>query len=128
MKRGIGILVGQMSSAVVLAFLARPTVVACAPSNGAASQAPTVSSDRPLLLAQGETFRERLQKREDAKIDEVSAQLQKNPNLIDDQKYLAQHPRLADYIANHPDAKAKIKQDPKAFFQQLKERGAGMGG
>jgi hypothetical protein len=69
---------------------------------------------------------ERLRQR---KINEVEADLQNNPKLLDDPKYLAQHPMLADYLKKNPDAKAKIKQDPKGFFDRLKaERSQRLGG
>jgi len=129
MKRKIGILIGQVTSVVVVALLAKPATVLCSPLGGEAfRQQPTVVSDGPQLLAQDDSLRERLRKREEAKIDKVAAELEKNPNLVDDPKYLEQHPRLGDYLANHPEAKANIKKDPKAFFQHLKERGEGLGG
>jgi len=62
---------------------------------------------------------ERLRERERAKAKEVEQELEKNPKLIDDPNYLAQHPKLARYIKNNPEAKQKIEQDPKAFFANI---------
>jgi hypothetical protein len=41
---------------------------------------------------------------------------------VDDANYLAQHPKLARYIKNHPEAKQKIEQDPKTFFANMEKR------
>ena len=73
------------------------------------------------VLAQGGMLK-RLGK---AKTKEVEQELEKNPNLVDDPNYLEQHPSLARYIKNHPEAKQEIERDPKAFFanMQKEERG-----
>jgi len=76
----------------------------------------------PMLLAQEETFRERILERERAKISEVKDQLVANPALVDDQNFLAQHPQLARYLEKHPEEKQQIKQDPKAFFANIENK------
>jgi hypothetical protein len=75
------------------------------------------------LVAQGGMLRERLREREraktKAKTKEVEEELEKNPKLVDDPNYLAQHPKLAHYLKRNPEAKRKIEQDPKAFFAAM---------
>ncbi len=46
---------------------------------------------------------------------EVARQLQKDPRLIDNPNYLAQHPELQSYLRSHPEARQDWKQHPYAF-------------
>jgi hypothetical protein len=84
-----------------------------------------VIPNESLLLAQGGMLRERLIERERARdkamTKEVEEELEKNPKLVDDPDYLAQHPKLAHYLKRNPEAKQKIKQDPKAFFADMRK-------
>jgi hypothetical protein len=61
-------------------------------------QRTVVIPNEGLLLAQGGMLRERLMERErvknKAKTKEVEEELEKNPKLVDDPDYLAQHPNL----------------------------------
>jgi len=127
MKQTIGILVGQITAAAIVVFLVKPITASCIPLSGGSFRQPrTLGSDAPQLLAQGESLSDRLRKRQEAKVAE---ELEKNPKLLDDPKYLAQHPKLADYLEKHPEAKQKLKQDPKGFFKHLEdERGQGISG
>ncbi len=59
---------------------------------------------------------------------QVEAELEANPSLIDDPKYLAAHPRLARMLDRHPEAKEKIKKDPKGFFEAMNRRRRLFGG
>jgi hypothetical protein len=108
MNRRITIVATQVISAAAVMFLARPIASACAFATATAPQ---------LLAAEG--YLER--KIKNAKIDQIEGDLEKNPKLLDDPTYLAQHPKLADYLKKHPEAKPKIQQDPKTFFQHLKD-------
>lgn len=130
MKRNSGILIGQIASVVLVAFLAKPGSASCVRSNGGGFPPHrTVTSGGPQQLAQEGLLAARLRKLQEAKIDEVAAEVKKNPKLVDDPKYLAQHTRLAGYLEKHPEAKDKIKQYPNAFFQHLKDEGRqGIGG
>jgi hypothetical protein len=76
-----------------------------------------------LLVAQAGMLGERPPERERVKTKEVEEQLEKNPKLVDDPNYLEQHPRLARYIKNHPEAKQEIERDPRAFFANMESRG-----
>jgi hypothetical protein len=99
----------------------RPTAT---PNHGASWVRPALPVASPgLLVAQGGMLRERLLERERAKTKEVEEELEKNPKLVDDPNYLEQHPKLARYLRNHPDAKRKIEQDPKAFFANMENEG-----
>ena len=91
-------------------------------------QVPAAQGGGPILAQEG-PLRERLREREQDKMKAVASDLEKNPKLVDDPNYLAQHPRLANYLERHPESKQKIKQDPKGFFQHLEhERRQRMGG
>ncbi len=59
---------------------------------------------------------------------QVEAELEANPSLVDDPKYLAAHPRLARMLERHPEAKGKIKKDPKRFFETMNRRRRLFGG
>jgi hypothetical protein len=118
----MAILISQIALASVLAYGAASLMAA---STTVANY--TVSSlhralvvpNRSLVLAQGGMLRRLGQ----AQTKEVEEQLEKNPKLVDDPNYLEQHPRLARYIKNHPEAKQEIERDPKAFFAQYGEGG-----
>jgi hypothetical protein len=117
MRHTIKRLVVEITSAAILAFIAGPASASIATSSTESfRQQMTTASDKPLLLAE-EGF---LQKLQDAKIDKIAGEIEKDPKLIDDPDYLAKHPKLGDYIKSHPEAKQKIKDDPKGFFQHLK--------
>jgi hypothetical protein len=59
---------------------------------------------------------------------QVEAELEANPSLVDDPKYLAAHPRLARMLDRHPEAKEKIRKDPKGFFEAMNRRRRLFGG
>jgi hypothetical protein len=125
MKNKGQILVGQIALASILAY-------SFATSMFASTTVPTykasflrrafIASNHRLRVAQGGVLGKRLHKREQAKTKEVEQELEKNPKLVDDPNYLAQHPGLAQYIKNHPEAKQEIEQDPRAFFANMESR------
>jgi hypothetical protein len=47
---------------------------------------------------------------------EVAEQLQKNPKLIDDQKWVANHPELQQFMAEHPKVRTEFDEHPYAFM------------
>ena len=47
---------------------------------------------------------------------EVAQQLQKNPGLVDDPKYMNNHPGLQDFMSNHPVARQDWKSHPYKFM------------
>jgi hypothetical protein len=49
---------------------------------------------------------------------EISEQLRKDPNLIDDRKFVDDHPALHDYLQDHPGVRDEIKQNPDAFMHR----------
>ncbi len=108
--------------AIAMALVAGPTAAWSGVLDGGRPTGyPIVSSNAPQQVAEEGFLAERMRKLQEAKIDEVTADVKKNPKVLDDPKYLAAHPRLASYLEKHPGAKDKIKQDPAAFFQHLKE-------
>jgi hypothetical protein len=118
MKLKIRTLVVQITAAAIVAIVAESAASASTSlRSGSLPQQVTAASDQPQLVADG--FMHKLQ---DAKIDKIAGEIEKDPKLIDDPNYLAQHPKLADYIQKHPEAKQKIKANPKTFFQNLKDQ------
>ena len=49
---------------------------------------------------------------------DVRNDLSKNPNLIDNPKYLKNHPHLKAYLAEHPKTQEELKENPTAFMQR----------
>jgi ubiquinone biosynthesis protein Coq4 len=47
---------------------------------------------------------------------EISEQLQKNPKLIDDQKWVGNHPELQQFMKSHPEARQQFDEHPYAFM------------
>jgi hypothetical protein len=124
MKYKRAILIGQIAMASILAYGAASLMAASTtvPNYRVSSlHRALVVPNRSFVLAQGGMLAKRLHKREQAKTKEVEQELEKNPKLVDDPNYLAQHPRLAQYIRNHPEAKQEIERDPKAFFANMEK-------
>ncbi|HZW79317.1 MAG TPA: hypothetical protein VFF50_02490 [Candidatus Deferrimicrobiaceae bacterium] len=48
---------------------------------------------------------------------EVAEQLQKHPQLIDDQKWVANHPELQHFLADHPGVRQEFDEHPQAFMR-----------
>jgi hypothetical protein len=48
---------------------------------------------------------------------EVAEQLQKDPRLIDDQKYVDNHPELHAFLADHPEVRQQFDEHPDAFMK-----------
>ena len=48
---------------------------------------------------------------------EVAEQLQKDPKLIDDQKYVDNHPELHAFLADHPNVRQQFDEHPDAFMK-----------
>ena len=49
---------------------------------------------------------------------EIAEQLQKNPALIDDKKFVKNHPALGDYLKSHPEIRQEFRQNPNEFMRQ----------
>jgi hypothetical protein len=47
---------------------------------------------------------------------EVAQQLQKNPALVDNSKFIANHPGLHEYLQNHPTARRDWKSHPYRYM------------
>jgi hypothetical protein len=47
---------------------------------------------------------------------EVARQLSADPRLIDDPRYVANHPGLRDYLANHPSLRSEFREHPDRFM------------
>ena len=51
---------------------------------------------------------------------DVAARLEKNPGLVDNPEFMAQHPGLHDYMQNHPTARADWKSHPYKYMSAEK--------
>src|SRR5205814_2281475 len=49
---------------------------------------------------------------------EIAEQLRKNPALVNDSKFVHQHPALQSYLQQHPDVREEFRENPNAFMQQ----------
>ncbi|MFZ1890344.1 MAG: hypothetical protein WAU33_20140 [Candidatus Binataceae bacterium] len=47
---------------------------------------------------------------------EVAHELGQNPGLVDNPQFMAQHPGLQQYFANHPEVRADLKAHPDRFM------------
>ncbi len=52
---------------------------------------------------------------------EVAKDLQKNPRLIDDPKYIAAHPGMKEWLDHHPNTRRELRENAKTFM--ARERG-----
>ena len=49
---------------------------------------------------------------------EVAEQLRKNPSLVNDQKFVQQHPALHSYLQQNPGVREEVGENPNAFMRQ----------
>ena len=49
---------------------------------------------------------------------EVAQQLNRHPGLIDDPKYIADHPGLHEFLASHPLARNEWQSNPRGFIRR----------
>jgi phage-related protein len=49
---------------------------------------------------------------------EIAEQLRKNPSLVEDKDFVANHPDLQQYLQNHPGVREEIQENPNAFMHQ----------
>jgi hypothetical protein len=55
----------------------------------------------------------------------IAEQLSKDPTLLKNQEYMANHPDLQDYLKAHPAAQAELKNDPDSFIRSAQQFSAG---
>lgn len=48
---------------------------------------------------------------------EISEQVRKNPSLVDDGKFVKDHPELQTYLNDHPEVRDQLRKDPNAFVR-----------
>ncbi|MGC1678594.1 MAG: hypothetical protein WA740_13790 [Candidatus Binataceae bacterium] len=49
---------------------------------------------------------------------DIASELQRDPKLIDNQKYVRSHPELKSYLHNHPEARHDFKHRPNHFVKK----------
>jgi hypothetical protein len=49
---------------------------------------------------------------------EIAQQVRKDPSLLDNQKFVQDHPALQTYFQDNPGVRDQIKQDPNSFMRQ----------
>jgi hypothetical protein len=65
---------------------------------------------------------------------EIAEQLRKDPSLIDNRQWVADHPALQEYLQKHPEVADEFRAHPEAFMRDLErydrdhDRDARMGG
>ena len=119
MNRRIAILINQIACLPLLALIAMPAAAFATITDIGPFQRQTAAANPGTLLAQEGPLQRRMRERREHRVREVERELEKNPSLVNDPKYLEQHPKLAEYLKRHPEAKGKIERDPKAFFRHF---------
>ena len=51
----------------------------------------------------------------------INEQLSKNPSLVKNQEYMANHPELKDYLNQHPDVRQGLMQNPETFVKSSQQ-------
>jgi len=49
---------------------------------------------------------------------EIAEQLRKDPSLVDNKAFVANHPALQQFLADHPGVREEYKENPNAFMHQ----------
>jgi len=48
---------------------------------------------------------------------EIAEQLRRDPSLVDNQKFVSDHPALQQFLADHPGVREEFKENPNAFMR-----------
>ncbi len=48
---------------------------------------------------------------------EIAEQLRKDPSLIDNRKFVADHPELREFLQQHPEIREEFRENPNAFMR-----------
>jgi hypothetical protein len=51
----------------------------------------------------------------------IADQISRNPSLVSNQEYMANHPDLQAYLDSHPAAQAELKQNPESFIKSSQQ-------
>jgi hypothetical protein len=51
----------------------------------------------------------------------IADELSKDPSLVKNQEYMANHPELQEYLKAHPAAQAELKQNPESFIKSSQQ-------
>ena len=96
-----------------LATLALGTLIWVAPA-GAQTQS-TIPQDRDhdLTRQQLSTFDQFLDNH-----SEIASQLHNNPNLINNEEFVENHPELQSYLQQHPEVREELSRNPNAVMRQ----------
>jgi len=49
---------------------------------------------------------------------EIAEQLRRDPSLVNDQKFVKNHPELQEFLAEHPGVREEYKENPNAFMHR----------
>jgi phage-related protein len=49
---------------------------------------------------------------------EIAEQLRRDPSLVNDKKFVSNHPELQQFLADHPGVREEYKENPNAFMHQ----------
>ena len=49
---------------------------------------------------------------------EIGEQLRRDPSLVNDSKFVGNHPALQQFLAEHPGVREEYKENPNAFMRQ----------
>ena len=52
---------------------------------------------------------------------DVQADLNRNPNLVNDPSYLSKHPHLKEFLEHHPNTREELKENPQAFMNRERQ-------
>jgi len=59
---------------------------------------------------------------------EIAEQVRKDPSLLDDRRFVDNHPALQAYLQQNPGVHEQLRQDPNAFMQQARMDDPGVNG
>jgi len=71
------------------------------------------AKDKDITKSEVRNFDAYLDKHQD-----VRADLEKNPKLIDDPAYLDKHPHLKVFLEHHPNTREELRENPQAFMHR----------
>lgn len=95
------------------ATLALGAVVAVAPASAQSQYTARQDQDADLTRQQLAAFDNFLDSH-----PEVSAQLRKDPSLVNNEEFVENHPALQSYLQSHPEVKEDLTQNPNAVMHQ----------
>ena len=100
-----------LSALIISIWCGRPVMAQSTPSQADATSRPTQENES--TGAELARFNQFLDSHR-----EINEQLRKDPSLMNNERFVKDHPALQSYLHDHPDIREEIRENPNSFMRQ----------